>query len=285
MLAALSFALPRQSVAVAAAAPTPGVVAAAPGWVDIEGGVQKLTAKTDGIIKNLPVKEADTVKAGSLLLQLDDAQAQLELSASRLQVQQQQQQIAVLRSQQKTLQGAIERLKPLVEQQAEPADELRQLQNQSAALTGQIALAQTAAKAAAVQQQLAAHKPAQLALKAPADGEILRVLAHVGDAVTAGTPLFWFAGNGPLLVRAELDERLFGQVKPGMTAQVSAEYGGERISKAKVLRVARLVGPVHGLPEARIGTQDDRVVECVLALEGQDFLIGQRVLVRILAAP
>ena len=261
-----------------------GIVAAAPGWVDVEGGIQRLGARTDGVVRQVMVHEGDRVAAGAVLIRLDEDRARLDRDAAELEVRRRQQELGALHAQQSRLGAAVDRLRPLVAQQAEPEDDLRQLQAQFVGLGEQVALAKTAVQAALLQQRMTETKLAQQQVKSPAAGEVLRVLARDGDAVTAGAPLLWLAADGPLRVRAELDERLFGRVLPGMSAEVSAESGGP-VFHARVLRVARVVGPVRNLPEVRPAAQDDRVVECVLALDGHDLLVGQRVLVRILASP
>ncbi|GAC1624613.1 MAG: HlyD family efflux transporter periplasmic adaptor subunit [Nevskia sp.] len=262
-----------------------GLVAAAPGWVDVEGGLRRLGLRTDGVVRHVAVHEGDHVQAGAVLIELDDARARLDGEAAALDLRRRGQELAALRTQQARLAQTIQRLQPLVAQQAEPADELRQLQDQRAAGAAQIALAETAVHAAVLQARMNALAQAQAQLRAPVTGDVLRVLVHDGDAVTAGTPLLWLAGDGALQVRAELDERLLGAVTAGMTAEVSSESGSGPVFKAKVLRVARVIGPVRSLPEIRPAAQDDRVVECLLAVDGRGLIVGQRVLVRIFKTP
>lgn len=263
-----------------AAAENDTLVAAAPGWVDVEGGVRRMAVRADGVVRHIAVREGDAVTAGSSLLQLDDSALRLESEAAALDTQRQTQLVETLRAQRRRQLETIERLRPLVAAQAEPADELRQLEAQDADSVAQIEQAKRAAQAAALQQRIVAEKLAQQQIRAPFKGEVLRVLAHEGDAVQAGVPLLWLAADAPLLVRAELDESRVGAVSAGLRAEVSAESGGP-VYPAQVLRIARVIGPVRSLPEPRVAAQDDRVVECVLSVEGRSLLIGQRVLVRI----
>ncbi len=266
-----------------AAASAERIAAAAPGWVDAAGGIQRLGVRSDGSVRSLYAVEGAKVEAGALLLQLDDSALRLQLRAAQLELQRQQQLRAAAYEQQQRQQQAIAKLAPLVAQQAEPATELQQLQAQMAELDSGLRLADTAIKAAALNLEALTAQLARLQIHAPAQGEVLRVFARVGDSVVVGTPLLWFVASGPQVVRAELDERLLRLVQPGMRAEVQPEYADGPVYRATVLRLARVVGAVQNLPEPRANAQDDRVVEVVLALEGNELLIGQRVLVRILA--
>lgn len=275
----------RSEPAAAPLAAVNDIVATAPGWVDVQGGTQRLAARIDGIVQSIAIKDGDTVAAGDLLLRLDDQQAQTEKQLAEVELQRRRQERNALGEQLKRAQEEAARLAPLVEQQAEPEDELRQARQKVAALQAQAGLAELAAQAAVLQLQQVQDKLKRLELRAPAHGQVLRVFVHAGEAVGSGSQLVWFAGDGPLIVRAELDERLFGQVLPGMTAEVAPEYDNSKVYTARVLRVARSVGPVHELPEVRPAAKDDRVVECVLDLGTADLLIGQRVLVRVRSKP
>jgi HlyD family secretion protein len=276
----------RASEAAPPAAPGGGdIVATAPGWVDAAAGTQRLGARVDGLVQSVAVKDGDAVAAGAPLLRLDDHQAAIEAHLAEVELQRRQSEREAVHDQYLRQKEQETRLLPLVQQQAEPEDELREVRRKLAELQAQATQAQLALEAAQLQQQLAQDKLSKMELRAPARGQVLRVLAHPGEGVSSGQELVWFAADGPLIVRAELDERLFGQVLPGMTAEVSPEYDEAKVYSARVLRVARSVGPVHELPEVRPGAKDDRVVECVLELQPADLLIGQRVLVRVRSKP
>jgi len=257
-------------------------LAAAPGWVDVEGGTQHLGARIEGIVQEVNVKAGDHVAANALLLRFDDHQSRIDSQLADLEVQRNRQQQKTLTAQLQRTAEQIARLQPLIDAQAEPRDELIAQQRTQAELEAQVALAKLAGQTALLQAQSAHERQSRMELRAPRDGRILRVSAHAGEAVSSGSELVWFAGDGPLIVRAELDERLFGAVQPGMTAEVSPEYDEATHWSAQVLRVAQSVGPVRDLPDVRAAAKDDRVVECDLQLDAHaSLLIGQRVLVRI----
>jgi HlyD family secretion protein len=256
-------------------------VASAPGWVDVKGGLRRLGAAEPGIVQTVLVKEGETVGAGDVLLRLDDRESAIDAQLAEIEVQQRRAESARLANRLALRRRAVDRLGPLVKKEAEPEDELRRAQAEVADLESRIGLARLAVESAELRSELAEKRLLRHAIHAPSRGMVVRVLAHPGDAAMPGSALLWFAGEGPVIVRAELDERLFGKVRAGMNAEVSPEYDERNVYKARVLRVSRVIGPVTTLPEVKPAAKDDRVVEVVLQLETTDLLIGQRVLVRI----
>jgi multidrug resistance efflux pump len=146
--------------------------------------------------------------------------------------------------------------------------------------------AEVAAAEAAVKVARAHVKEAQAALDArriaaPVAGRIARRAVRVGDIVSAQSAdaLFEILPDSPRIVRAELNESYVDKVKPGMRAEVVRDGDSGPAVPARVLRVGDVFGPsrLADDPGERAASRD---VECVLALEGGAFRIGQRVLVR-----
>jgi HlyD family secretion protein len=260
----------------------PATVASAPGWVDVEGGLRRLGVPGAATVQAVVANEGDAVDAGVVLLKLDDREAAIDARIAEIELQRESREHAALLDGLERNRRAAERLKPLVAEQAESADELRDASARIADLESRVELARLAAEAARLRSELAREKLARHELRAPSKGVVIRVLAQPGDVVAPGSPLLWFGAEGSRIVRAELDERLFGRVAPGMKARVSPEYDDRKIYPARVLRVSQAVGPVTALPEVKPAAKDDRVVELVLELDAKDLLIGQRVLVRVL---
>lgn len=68
-----------------AASEKPGLVAL--GYVDVEHGVTSLFSTAAGVVADVPVTENQTMKAGTVLVQLDDRSARLRLHAAEVAVQ------------------------------------------------------------------------------------------------------------------------------------------------------------------------------------------------------
>lgn len=257
-------------------------VATAVGWVDVEGGLRRLGVASGGTIEEVTAKEGDIVEPGAVLLRLDDREARLEAQGAAIEVLREQRGRSALVLELGRRREDAKRLQPLVAAEAEPVDELRRARAEITDLESRVELAGLAEQGAKLKADLAAERLKRLQVRAPLRGEVLRMLGRVGDTAAPGVPLVWFAAEGRRIVRAELDERLFGRVAAGMKAEVRPEYDDAKIFAARVIRMGRAVGPVEGLLELRPSAKADRVVECVLTLDTQDLLIGQRVLVRVM---
>lgn len=263
----------------------PAAVAAAPGWVDVQGGTRRLAMAADGVITMLAPSDGAAVQAGALLVQLDDRAARLDQQANALEIARQQQAVRSLEGQRQRSQQDVARLAPLVRLQAEAEDVLRAAEASARAIADNLASARLALQAAQLQQQKLLLQHRQLSLRAPVAGHLLRIDAQLGESLSRGVPVVWFAPDAPLMVRAEVDEHLLGRLKPGMAATVEAEAGGGPRYPATLVRIARAIGPVRALPEVRAAAKDDHVVECLLSLGSAPLLIGQRVLVRFGGTP
>ena len=275
-----------QPVAVPApASVNAAVVAAAPGWVDVQGGTRRLAMPVDGVVTLLAPNDGQAVKAGAVLVQLDDQAALLDQQANALEIARQQQAVRALEQQQQRSRQDIARLQPLVRLQAEAEDVLRAAEASAQTIGDELASTRLALQATQLHERALALQHRQLTLHAPAAGHVLRTDVQLGESLARGTPVVWFAPDAPLIVRAEVDEQLLGRLQLGMVATVEAEAGGGPRYPARLTQIARAVGPVRALPEVRAAAKDDHVVECLLSLGAAPLLIGQRVLVRFGGAP
>jgi multidrug resistance efflux pump len=123
-------------------------------------------------------------------------------------------------------------------------------------------------------------------LRAPVDGTVLRVQVSVGESVAPGSPLppVVFRPDGPLVVRADLQQEFLGRVKKGMKATVRDDARADSPTwTGTVHSVGYLVAPKKAILLEPGEMNDVRTVECVIALDGntEGLLVGQRMRVRI----
>jgi multidrug resistance efflux pump len=125
----------------------------------------------------------------------------------------------------------------------------------------------------------------QCDLRAPAAGTVLRVQTGPGEvagAPGAGAPLL-FCPDGPLVVRAEVEQEFVRRVAVGQRATVEDESAAGTTWSGRVVRIAGWYAARRGTLEKPSAFKDVPTVECIIALDGarSGLRIGQRVQVAL----
>ncbi|WP_059438562.1 efflux RND transporter periplasmic adaptor subunit, partial [Anaeromyxobacter sp. PSR-1] len=117
-----------------------------------------------------------------------------------------------------------------------------------------LARARAAEAAAAVRTAEARLREARI--RAPADGLVLERRAEPGDVVTAGRALLVMAADGEARVAVELDERHLARVRPGQSARVTADAWPDVVLGGVVASVGPGVDAARGTSEVRLRVPD-----------------------------
>ena len=155
----------------------------------------KVSSTGVGRIVEIKVKEGDPVKAGDVLIRLDDREATARLSEARASL--------------KFLQEELARYSKLAESNIASRQAYQRIISQHAAAV---------AAEAAARQRLT-----DLTLRAPLDGDVLRLDGNVGEVVKAGDVLVWVGKCCPMRIEAEVDEEDIPLVKRGQKVLVRAD--------------------------------------------------------------
>lgn len=235
-------------------------------------------------VTSVYAREGETVTAGQLLVQLDDATAQaqldqaeaslssakagraelLRLSAPAAEAELREadsraaQTTQQLKREQSLFESGITTKSALedVQMAAQVASAQRQAamlqfkaasQGGSRTLSNQAAIALATAQVAAAAIQVAHHQ-----IKAPADGVLLSRLVEPGDAVAQGSPLFVLSTTGETRLRIEPDERNLALLKKGQPATASTEAFPDQTFAAQLSYIAPAVDPERGTIEVRL---------------------------------
>lgn len=123
-------------------------------------------------------------------------------------------------------------------------------------------------------------------LLAPSAGVVLRVNVSAGENAMPGglQPAILFRPEGPLVVRAELDQEFIGRVKQNMRAVVTDDARSDSPTwTGRVQKVGAFVTRRRSVLLEPGEVNDVRTVECVITLDGNTdgLLVGQRMRVRI----
>jgi HlyD family secretion protein len=257
-------------------------IAIARGKIDIEGGLIRLAAGREGIIRQVLVEEGDRVKKNQILAMLDDSQSRLSLSVAENEERQAQAALTVWEIRLHAAKRESARVELLLQSSAVAVQEVDDKRDQVRLMGAELVSATSALAVAKSRRLVSQYEVSQRLIRAPLDGRIVKRQAKVGDGISTSnvTSLFQFAPDTAQIVRADLEERHLRLVKPNMEAEITLEADETQKFKGKVLRIGRVLGVRSGTDDST-EKADVRVVECVLSIEDQALLIGQRVLVRI----
>ncbi|UYZ61778.1 HlyD family secretion protein [Hymenobacter weizhouensis] len=282
-----------------AAAPAPVAVQPAQvrevvalGRIEPEAKLSSLAAEVSGVVSRLAVREGQRVQKGDLLLELTSTveQAQLTQARSRLATQQAQIQAdeAALRSAQAkaaNLRRTADRVADLAAQGADTqqsADDARtdyQVQEQEVArLQSTLAAARRQLQELRADIGVNAAQLAQRQVRAPTDGQVLRLDVEVGSSVSPGTSLGDFAPAGRTTALCEVDELFAGRVREGQAAYIRPQGGQDTLATGTVIYVAPYLKQKSLFAETAGDAEDRRVREVRIVLpQAQNLLFNSRV--------
>lgn len=265
------------------ASATPPYLAIARGRLDVEGGILKLGAQRDGIVRKIWVNEGDRVRKGQLLASLDNDIAQLAVNAAQAEQQKIEVQARQLARNFKSANLKAKRLMAAASVGAgdqQSADDALEAAQQ---LSDRIEDNHADAAAAKSKLTSARYELEQRNVFSPIDAQVVRRFVQLGASVSAQTgPTFILLPDEERIVRAELNESFLGVVVPGMKAQITDDTGsGLPAISARVLRISPVLGN-STLEDDPLIRSNQRTVECILVLDQPvppSVRVGQRMLV------
>ncbi|MGE3970263.1 MAG: efflux RND transporter periplasmic adaptor subunit [Porticoccaceae bacterium] len=165
--------------------------------------------KVSGRLQELAFDEGDTVRKGAVLARLDGR----DLAAT----------VAEWESRVRFGEAEFRRIEELARRRLAAASDLDRARNE---------LATASAARDRVREQLA-----DLTLRAPDDGVILRRDGEIGQLLRPGDTLFWFSCCGGLRVSAEIDEEDIPSVQPGQRVLIAADAFPGRVFDGTVSEI------------------------------------------------
>ena len=256
-------------------------VAVARGWISVEGGIRTIRAPWDGRIHEVLIHEGDTVKAGQILVTMDDAPLAIRLATSRAALAQAQAQADGLQARLPIAERDVTELREAAEAGAQAATLAEHAGVEAANLKAGIRAATAATEIARQNVRAAQLDFDARAVRSPVDGRVLRNSAHPGERINAESAegLLQILPGGPRMIRAELAEEDLATVHVGSEAEVSTDSDTAGSYPARVVRIAGILGPPIKDSDAT-GSIDARAAECILTADKLPYLVGQRVIVR-----
>jgi HlyD family secretion protein len=298
---------------VARPAPKPTWAASAAGRVEPRGGEIKIGAQTAGRISHVAVKINDIVKAGDLLIRLDDEEASARISAADAEaaVRKRERDAETVGRQAQDRRNAEDAVataeRALAQARADldavirgrspdggaPADLIAQraavkaAQDKLAQERDGLRRAQAAAgiplptrleaalTAARSDLSLAETALERTRIRAPSDATVLQINARAGETATpsAEQTLVVLGDLTALRVRAELEERDSAKVRVGQAATVQSDAHPGRKFEGKVVTMAQAMGPGKLAQRGPRRPNDVEVLEVVIDLDAGSGLL------------
>ncbi|WP_428159153.1 efflux RND transporter periplasmic adaptor subunit [Desulfobacter sp.] len=203
------------------------------------------------LIKEIFVKEWDTVETGSPLLRLDDRDLKAQLQTERANLRVREAELLKARH----LHERTEILLPMRGVSKEVA-ETRQDEFE-------IAKARVEAARASVEQTQALIK--RLTIRAPIGGTVLQVNTRSGEyAVSGSAPAPLLLGSiNELQVRADVDEQVAPRVKPGSKAVGYLKGDTQNPVRMEFVRIEPYITPKRNLTGSSTERVDTRVLQVI----------------------
>jgi HlyD family secretion protein len=277
------------------------------GYTEPVSEIRRMTFKIDGTIAACPVEIGQTVKAGEVLMKLDDAEEQAAVAVARAELDLAEAEL------QKVLAGTnpheiaaaektcdlrrellalaarrLQRIKVLTpkktvaEEEVDEAESrakqakasLEQQESQVLLLKNSVRdedriLAAAKVRLAKSRFQSAEERLAKTVLAAPCDGTVLDLLKREGDGLRMGDmqPAVIFGDVSRLRVRAEIDERHVIRLRKGQKATIFGRNLGDRRCEGIVATVKGVMGDKRVFTQAPDERKDLDVVEVLIDME------------------
>lgn len=230
----------------------------------------QLRPEVSGRVAQVLVEEGERVRAGQLLLALDQVPFVAELSSAQAGVRSAQLAVERLRAADANLRERLERRQQLLERQLVSRDDYAQLRSEQAASALQVGEArQTLAQQQATLDQ-ASEQLRRSQFRAPIAGQVVSVDVKAGETVIAGTTnivgsdLMTLADTRALLAELRVDEADVGRIRIGQPVRVYAAAAPEHAIPGSVERIgtsARKLGGAEGLAfRVRVRLRDTAAV-------------------------
>lgn len=258
------------------------VIAAARGRVEVEGGLSRVLAARDGIVREVRATEGQRVKAGEVLAMLDARAADIAVQAAQAELGEAQARLSAAQAKRDGLARHVERVRRAAKAQAVPLQALDEAEVGLAGAAAEARMAEAGAALAAARLDSARFELDQRQVRTAQDGQVVRRSVKRGDTVSAAamTELFVIMPDAPLVVRAEIQEQFVRQVTAGLEVEIVSESDEHLTTVGRVLRVGQFLDTRRS-SENVAERVDVRVADCIISLDAPGaFLVGQRVYVR-----
>lgn len=272
------------------------------------GGTRVIVPQLSGIIAKIYVHSGDSVKAGQLLAELDNADYRAALAAATAQVQLRSAELAKLRhgARPQSIEEARAVLREAQAQEALAANEAKRRdilaqrklisaeQAEQARAEAAVRRAQCEKAAAAYAELMAGARPEDIAaataalavavaerdraaaqlgktmIRSPVNGIVLKRTINVGETVTAFTPIpvVLIGDLHELFVRADVSKLDLSRIRVGARSMISTDAFPGQEFFGKVVRISGIMGKRQAISNDPAERPDDETLDALIELDG-----------------
>ncbi len=182
-----------------------------------------------GTVTAIRVKQGDIVKAGDLLLTIDDRDASHRVSAAEAAYGEAKSALASARDNSSLAQVTYERYRNLFDEKTISRQEMDQVETRKKVAENEYARAEEMVRRARAGLDEAKTFHGYTRITAPVSGPVVERKVDQGSMAVPGVPLLVMEDTSQLKVEASIDQRLSGKFKVGTPAYVMVESTGSKI--------------------------------------------------------
>ena len=179
-----------------------------------------LSAQVTGRVTSVLVHEGDSVRAGQVLVRLDNAEARATAAQAESAVQAAEHHVDAAQAQATLAASTLERYQMLREQKSVSPQEFDEVARRSEAAAAELKTAQAQLAAQKAQGSAADTVAGYSTIVAPFAGVVTARHVDPGALAAPGTPLVDVDGGGPMQLVVSADESLFDKIRPGASLEV-----------------------------------------------------------------
>lgn len=222
------------------------------GKVEPLSGIVELASEVSGIVSEIKKMDGDSVRKGEVILILNNENERLKVKQIENQVKAAEQTIFANKN---TVQESETQLRHKIEQLqsakkiaavgGETAENIAQMETDKSVLESQlernkavVAESQSNRNELMTQLSIAKQDLENRVLKAPADGVMLNMNIHIGEALNALTSYATFAPIEPMVVHGEADEMFANRLKIGQRVKIHLLGNAEQVTTGKITTIS-----------------------------------------------
>lgn len=202
-----------------------------------------LTPKLPGEVREVHVREGQTVRAGDPLVALDRSDFELAAKQARAQLAAAEAAVAIAQAGLESMEAKYRRFTVLRERDAVPQAQFEEVETGQRSASAQLQGAQAQLRLARVAVELADKNLAQTVIRAPFDGVVARRMVDPGARVQTmpPTPIMTVVDTSFIKVEGSISERNLGLVERGAPATILVDALGATPLQDQVDNVEPLV--------------------------------------------